>query len=46
MELKRWHLQRVSKLVRIDLRDLETVSDLDKVELLADTLPIVRAQIN
>lgn len=39
VELKRWHLQRVSKLVRIDLRDLETVSDLDKVELLADTLP-------
>lgn len=39
VELKRWHLQRVSKLVRIDLRDLENVSDLDKVELLADTLP-------
>jgi predicted AAA+ superfamily ATPase len=38
IELKRWHLQRVSKLVRIDLRDLENVSDLDKVELLADSL--------
>lgn len=38
-ELRRWHLQRVSKLVRIDLRDLENVSDLDRVELLADTLP-------
>ena len=37
-ELKRWHLQRVSKLVRIDWRDLENFSDLDKVELLADTL--------
>jgi predicted AAA+ superfamily ATPase len=37
-ELRRWHLQRVSKLVRIDLRDLETVSDLDKVELLADSM--------
>lgn len=37
-ELRRWHLQRVSKLVRIDLRDLENVSDLDKVELLAETL--------
>lgn len=36
--LRRWHLQRISKLVRIDLRDLENVSDLDKVELLADTL--------
>jgi predicted AAA+ superfamily ATPase len=38
-ELRRWHLQRLSKLVRIDLRDLENVSDLDKVEALADTLP-------
>lgn len=38
-ELRRWHLQRVSKLVRIDLRDLENVSDLDKVELLAENLP-------
>ncbi len=37
-ELRRWHLQRVSKLVRIDLRDLENISDLDKVELLAETL--------
>ena len=37
-ELRRWHLQRVSKLVRIDLRDLEYVSDLDKVELLAESL--------
>lgn len=38
-ELRRWHLQRVSKLVRVDLRDLENVSDLDKVELLAELLP-------
>ena len=37
-ELRRWHLQRVSKLVRIDLRDLENVGDLDKVELLAEAL--------
>ncbi len=37
-ELRRWHLQRVSKLIRIDLRDLENVSDLDKVELLAESL--------
>lgn len=37
-ELRRWHQQRVSKLVRQDLRDLENVSDLDKVELLADLL--------
>lgn len=37
-ELRRWNLQRVSKLVRIDLRDLEDVKDLDKVELLAESL--------
>jgi len=40
VELRRWHLQRVSKLVRVDLRDLENVSDLDKVELLADSMPL------
>lgn len=39
VELRRWHLQRVSKLIRIDLRDLENVSDLDKVEMLAEALP-------
>ena len=39
VELRRWHIQRVSKLVRIDLRDLERVSDIDKIEMLADTLP-------
>ncbi len=38
IELQRWHLQRLSKIVRIDLRDLENVSDLDKVEVLAETL--------
>jgi predicted AAA+ superfamily ATPase len=38
VELRRWHLQRISKIVRIDLRDLENVSDLDKVENLADSL--------
>ena len=31
--LKRWHTGRLSKLVKSDLRDLETVKDLDKVEL-------------
>lgn len=39
VELRRWHQQRVSKLVRVDLRDLENISNLDKVELLADALP-------
>lgn len=38
VEHRRWHLQRISKLVRVDLRDLENVSDLDKVELLTDSL--------
>jgi uncharacterized protein len=37
--LKRWHIGRLSKLVRSDLRDLETVKDLDKVEVLAEELP-------
>lgn len=37
--LKRWHLGRVSKLVKTDLRDLENVKDIDKVELLAEELP-------
>lgn len=37
--LKRWHVGRLSKLVKSDLRDLETVKDIDKVELLAEELP-------
>lgn len=37
--LRRWHISRVSKLVRQDLRDLENIQDLDKVELLAQALP-------
>ena len=37
--LKRWHIGRLSKLVKSDLRDLETVKDLDKVEVLAEELP-------
>jgi predicted AAA+ superfamily ATPase len=38
IEHRRWQLQRLSKLVRVDLRDIENVSDLDKVELLAEAL--------
>ena len=38
IELRRWHLQRISKLIRIDIRDLEKISDLDKLELLAESL--------
>lgn len=37
--LKRWHQNRLSKLVKHDLRDLETVKDIDKVEILAEELP-------
>lgn len=37
--LKRWHLGRIHKLIKLDLRDLETVKDLDKLELLAEELP-------
>ena len=36
--LKKWHRERLSKIVKEDLRDLETVKDLDKVELLAEEL--------
>lgn len=36
--LKRWHTGRLSKLVKSDLRDLETIKDLDKVEILAEEL--------
>ena len=37
--LRRWHRTRLTRLVRSDLRDLENVKDLDKVELLAEELP-------
>ena len=36
--LKRWHIGRLSHLVRSDLRDLEDVKDIDKVEMLAESL--------
>ncbi len=38
--LKRWHIGRLSKLVRSDLRDLENVKDMDKIEMLAEELPL------
>jgi len=37
--LRRWHIQRLERLVRTDLRDLEDVRDLDKVYALAEELP-------
>jgi len=36
--LQRWHLARLSKLVRVDLRDLENIKDLDRVESLGEAL--------
>lgn len=36
--LRRWHLSRLGRLVKTDLNSLETVKDLDKVELLAEEL--------
>ena len=37
--LNRWHNERVSQLVREDIRDLERVRELDIMEILIDTLP-------
>lgn len=37
-ELRRWHLQRIAKVVRVDLRSIENVVELDKIEVLAETL--------
>jgi predicted AAA+ superfamily ATPase len=36
--LRRWHITRLSRLVKTDLNSLETVKDIDKVELLAEEL--------
>jgi predicted AAA+ superfamily ATPase len=37
--LRRWHNQRVNRLIRTDLRDWEDVKDLDKIYTLAEELP-------
>ena len=37
--MHRWHTELIHKLVKTDLRDLENVQDLDKIQLLAETLP-------
>jgi uncharacterized protein len=36
---RRWNRERMSRVVYQDLRDLDTVKDLSKIELLADVLP-------
>lgn len=37
--LRRWHNQRLQRLIRTDLRDWEDVKDLDKIYALAEELP-------
>lgn len=37
--LRRWHTQRLNRLIRTDLRDWEDVKDLDKIYALAEELP-------
>ena len=36
---RRWHRERMDRIVREDIRDLETVRDLGLIELLAEELP-------
>lgn len=37
--LRRWHNQRMDRLVKEDIRDIETVRDLSALQILAETLP-------
>lgn len=37
--LRRWHIQRLNRLIRADLRDWEDVKDLDRIFSLAEELP-------
>jgi len=38
-ELRRWHNQRVERLVREDIRDLENIRELSLLQVLVDSLP-------
>ncbi len=38
-ELRRWHNQRVDRLVREDIRDVESIRSLSRLQLLVDSLP-------
>ncbi len=38
-DLRRWHTERLYRLIYSDVRDLEHVSDMEKIALLADELP-------
>lgn len=37
--LKRWHLQRIERIVYADIRDLERVKEISHIQLLAEALP-------
>lgn len=37
--LRRWHNQRVDRLIKEDIRDLETIRDLSALQILAELLP-------
>jgi predicted AAA+ superfamily ATPase len=37
--LKRWHVQRIDRLVRLDLRDFSYIRDIEKIHRLAEELP-------
>src|SRR3972149_4089934 len=38
-ELRRWHNEKLDRLFREDIRDVENIRDLDKLKLLGDLLP-------
>jgi len=38
-ELRRWHHQRVDRLVKEDICDIESIKSLSKLQLLVDSLP-------
>jgi len=38
-DLRRWHSQRLERLVKEDVRDLENIRDLSAMQLLVDTIP-------
>ncbi len=38
-DLKRWHIQRLERVVYTDIRDLENIKEITMIELLVDSLP-------
>lgn len=37
--LKRWHMQRLARLIKVDLRDITFIRDIEKIYQLAEELP-------